>query len=89
MVYEVNYSFNRDGNWLRILQPYVVLDRSRSWFNQLPVQANNLYSTAIGLRFGDARYYNISLEVAKAMSDEALDTLNRKPRYSVSFSYQL
>ena len=89
VAYEVNYSFNRDGNWLRILQPYVVLDRSRSWFNQLPVQANNLSSTAIGLRFGDARYYNISLEVAKAMSDEALDTLNRKPRYSVSFSYQL
>lgn len=89
VAYEVNYSFNRDGNWLRILQPYVVLDRSRSWFNQLPVQANNLSSTAVGLRFGDARYYNISLEVAKAMSDEALDTLNRKPRYSVSFSYQL
>ena len=87
--YEVNYSFNRDGNWVRILQPYVVVDRSRSWFNQLPVQANNLSSTAVGLRFGDAKYYNVALEVAKAMSDEALDTFNRKPRYSISFSYQL
>jgi len=89
VAYEVNYSFNRDGNWVRILQPYVVLDRSRSWFNQLPVQANNLSSTAVGLRFGDAKYYNVALEVAKAMSDEALDTFNRKPRYSISFSYQL
>ena len=89
VAYEVNYSFNREGNWVRILQPYVVLDRSRSWFNQLPVQANNLSSTAVGLRFGDAKYYNIALEVAKAMSDEALDTFNRKPRYSISFSYQL
>lgn len=89
VAYEVNYSFNRDGNWVRILQPYVVIDRSRSWFNQLPVQANNLSSTALGLRFGDAKYYNVALEVAKAMSDEALDTLNRKPRYSISFSYQL
>ncbi|TKJ68745.1 hypothetical protein PspCFBP13508_24250 [Pseudomonas sp. CFBP13508] len=89
VAYEVNYSFNRDGNWVRILQPYVVLDRSRSWFNQLPVQANNLSSTALGLRFGDAKYYNVALEVAKAMSEEALDTLNRKPRYSISFSYQL
>ncbi len=80
MAYEVNYSFNRDGNWVRILQRYVVVGRSRSWFNQLPVQANNLSSTAVGLRFGDARYYNVALEVAKAMSDEALDTLNRKPR---------
>ncbi|WP_312997314.1 POTRA domain-containing protein [Pseudomonas sp.] len=89
VAYEVNYSYNRDGNWVRILQPYVVLDRSRSWFNQLPVQANNLSSTALGLRFGDAKYYNVALEVAKAMSDEALDTFNRKPRYSISFSYQL
>ncbi|CAI8935200.1 Potassium ABC transporter ATPase [Pseudomonas sp. IT-347P] len=89
VAYEVNYSFNREGNWVRILQPYVVLDRSRSWFNELPVKANNLSSTAIGLRFGDAKYYNIALEAAKAMSDEALDTFNRKPRYSISFSYQL
>jgi hemolysin activation/secretion protein len=89
VAYEVNYSFNRDGSWVRILQPYVVLDRSRSWFNELPVRANNLSSTAIGLRFGDAKYYNIALEAAKAMSDEALDTFNRRPRYSISFSYQL
>ncbi|WP_460067009.1 ShlB/FhaC/HecB family hemolysin secretion/activation protein [Pseudomonas sp. S2_H08] len=90
VAYEVNYSFNRDGNWvLRILQPYFVLDRSRSWFNELPVKANNLSSAAIGLRFGDAKYYNIALEAAKAMSDEALDTFNRRTRYSISFSYQL
>ncbi|WP_166221038.1 ShlB/FhaC/HecB family hemolysin secretion/activation protein [Pseudomonas atagonensis] len=89
VAYEVNYSFNRDGNWVRILQPYVVLDRSRSWFNELPVQANNLSSAAVGLRFGDAKYYNIALEAAKAMSDEALDTFNRRARYSISFSYQL
>ncbi|MHB2245909.1 ShlB/FhaC/HecB family hemolysin secretion/activation protein [Pseudomonas fitomaticsae] len=89
VAYEINYSFNRDGNWVRILQPYFVLDRSRSWFNQLPIQANNLSSAAVGLRFGDAKYYNIALEAAKAMSDEALDTFNRRPRYSISFSYQL
>ncbi|AXI59592.1 hypothetical protein DLD99_03610 [Pseudomonas kribbensis] len=89
VAYEINYSFNRDGNWVRILQPYVVLDRSRSWFNQLPVQANSLSSAAVGLRFGDAKYYNIALEAAKPMSDEALDTYNRRPRYSISFSYQL
>ncbi|PMY62714.1 hypothetical protein C1Y32_27605, partial [Pseudomonas sp. FW126-L8] len=87
--YEVNYSFNREDRWLRILQPYVVLDRSRTWFNELPVQGNDLSSAAVGLRFGDAKYYNISLEAAKPMSDEALDTHNRRPRYTLSFSYQL
>lgn len=89
VAYEVNYSFNRESRWLRTLQPYVVLDRSRSWFNELPVQDNDLSSAAVGLRFGDAKYYNISLEAAKAMSDEALDTHNRRPRYTLSFSYQL
>jgi hemolysin activation/secretion protein len=89
VAYEVNYSFNRDGNWVRILQPYVVLDRSKSWFNKLAVQDNDLSSAAVGLRFGDAKYYNISLEAAKPMSDVALDTFNRRPRYSISFSYQL
>ena len=87
--YEVNYSFNRDGNWVRILQPYVVLDRSKTWFNKLAVQSNDLSSAALGLRFGDAKYYNIALEAAKPMSDEALDTFNRRARYSISFSYQL
>ncbi|AMS14474.1 hypothetical protein A3218_09340 [Pseudomonas chlororaphis] len=87
--YEVNYSFNREDRWLRILQPYVVLDRSRTWFNELPVKGNDLSSAAVGLRFGDAKYYNISLEAAKPMSDEALDTHNRRPRYTLSFSYQL
>ncbi|WP_347928817.1 POTRA domain-containing protein [Pseudomonas helvetica] len=87
--YEVNYSFNRAGNWVRILQPYVVLDRAKTWFNTLPIQGSNLSSVAVGLRFGDARYYNIALEAGKAMSDEALDTFNRRTRYSISFSYQL
>lgn len=89
VAYEVNYSFNRDWNWVRTVQPYVVLDRSKTWFNELPVKGSNLSSAAVGLRFGDAKYYNIALEAAKPMSDEALDTFNRKPRYSISFSYQL
>jgi len=89
IAYEVNYSFNRAGEWVKILQPYVVLDRAKTWFNELPVQGNNMSSAAAGLRFGDNKYYNISLEVAKPMSDIALDTLNRRPRYTLSFSYQL
>ena len=89
VAYEVNYSFNREGPWVRVLQPYVVLDRSKTWFNQLPVRGSSLSSAAVGLRFGDAKHYNIALEAAKPMSDEALDTYNRKPRYTLSFSYQL
>ena len=46
-------------------------------------------SASVGMRFGDRRYYNIALEVAKPMSDIALDSFNRSPRYTLSFSYQL
>ncbi|WP_110971354.1 ShlB/FhaC/HecB family hemolysin secretion/activation protein [Pseudomonas huaxiensis] len=87
--YEVNYSFKREGEWVKVLQPYVVLDAARTWFNELQVQDSRMSSLALGLRFGDARYYNISLEAAKPMSDMALDSFNRRPRFTVSFSYQL
>ena len=89
VAYEVNYSFHREGTWVRVLQPYVVLDRAKTWFNQLQVQGSDMSSAALGLRFGDAKYYNVSLEAAKPMSDEARDTYNRRPRYTLSFSYQL
>ncbi|MNR34146.1 hypothetical protein D3C85_1518920 [compost metagenome] len=55
----------------------------------MPVQGSNLSSAALGLRLGDAKYYNVALEAGKAMFDEALDTFNRRTRYSISFSYQL
>lgn len=87
--YEVNYSFKRDGDWVKLLQPYVVLDAARTWFNELDIQDSKMSSAALGLRFGDAHYYNVSLEVAKPMSDIALDSFNRRPRFTVSFSYQL
>ncbi|KFF44354.1 potassium ABC transporter ATPase [Pseudomonas sp. BRG-100] len=89
VAYEVNYSFNRAGNWVKVLQPYVVLDRAKTWFNDLPVKASDMSSAAVGLRFGDNKYYNIALEAAKPMSDIALDSFNRRPRYTLSFSYQL
>lgn len=89
VAYEVNYSFYREGAWVRVLQPYVVLDRAKTWFNELQIKGSDMSSAAAGLRFGDAKYYNIALEVAKPMSDEALDTYNRRPRYTLSFSYQL
>ena len=89
VAYELNYSVNREGEWVKLLQPYAVLDRAKTWFNELPLKGADMSSAAVGLRFGDKRYYNIALEVAKPMSDMALDSFNRRPRYTLSFSYQL
>ncbi|NVZ54551.1 ShlB/FhaC/HecB family hemolysin secretion/activation protein [Pseudomonas sp. B6002] len=89
LAYEVNYSYNRAGDWVRILQPYVVFDRAKTWYNDLPIHGNDMSSAALGLRFGDAKYYNIALEAAKPLSEVAFDNYDRRPRYSLSFSYQL
>lgn len=89
VAYEVNYSFNREGPWVKLLQPYGVLDKAKTWFNELPFKGSDMSSAAVGLRFSDKRYYNIALEAAKPMSDMALDSFNRRPRYTLSFSYQL
>ncbi|MEE1869679.1 ShlB/FhaC/HecB family hemolysin secretion/activation protein [Pseudomonas auratipiscis] len=87
--YELNYSFRYSSDWLKWVQPYVLVDAARSWFNELQVRDSRLSSAAVGLRFGDARSYNIAVEAAKPMSDIALDSLNRQPRFTLSFSYQL
>ncbi|MNJ25848.1 hypothetical protein D3C77_203060 [compost metagenome] len=89
VAYELNYSFNSDGHWFKRVQPYVVVDAARSWFNELEIRDSRLSSTALGVRVGDARHYNISLEAAKPMSDIALDSLDRQPRFTLSFSFQL
>ena len=89
VAYELNYSFNHDGDWVKLLQPYAIVDRAKAWYNELPLKGSDMSSAALGLRFGDKRYYNIALEVAKPMSDIALDSFNRRPRYTLSFSYQL
>ncbi len=48
-----------------------------------------MFSAAVGVRFGDNKYYNIALQAAKPMSGVALDSFNRRLRYTLSFSYQL
>lgn len=89
LAYELNYSFRREGDWFRVLQPYAVLDAARAWFNKLEVQSTRMSSAALGLRFGDGRGYSIAVEVARPMSDIALDSLSRRPRLMVSFGFQL
>lgn len=87
--YELNYSIQVVGDLLKFVQPYGVVDTARSWFNQLDVRDSHLSSVALGVRLGDARNYSFSLEAAKPMSDIALDSFDRRPRYTLSFRYQL
>lgn len=87
--YELNYSIQGTGDLLKLVQPYGVVDAARSWFNQLDVRDSRLSFVALGVRMGDARNFSLSLEAAKPMSDIALDSFDRRPRYTLSFRYQL
>lgn len=88
LAYELSYSFRRDGPWVRLLQPYAAVDTARSWFNGNG-PSSELASAALGVRFGDRRFYNLSLEAARPLADKAIDSRDRSPRYGVSLSYNL
>ncbi|MNH44497.1 hypothetical protein D3C79_1066760 [compost metagenome] len=66
-----------------------MLDTARTWFNEVDLRDAHLSSAALGLRIGDGRFYNLALELAKPLSDVALDSFDREPRVSLSFSVQL
>lgn len=86
--YELNRSFAVAGNWLRLVQPYAAADAARSWFNAAG-RTSRLSSFALGVRLSDRRFYNLALEAAKPLSDRAIDSDNRNPRFGLSLSYSL
>jgi len=64
------------------------VDAARSWFNELEIRDSRLSSAAVGVRLGDDRHYSLSLEAARPMSDIALDSLDRQPRFTLTFRYK-
>ncbi|WP_252091835.1 POTRA domain-containing protein [Pseudomonas sp. MWU13-3659] len=89
VAYEVNYSFRLGGEWLKVVQPYVAVDAARTWFNEVDVREAKLASAALGLRVGDGRDFSIAVELAKPLADIALDSLDRRPRVTLSLSCPL
>lgn len=88
LAYELNRSFRRDGQWLRLIQPYAAVDAARAWFNR-GGSSSELSSVALGIRLGDRRFYSLSLEVARPLGERALDSDGRDSRFGMSFSYKL
>jgi hemolysin activation/secretion protein len=89
VAYELNYSVRHSGGWLKVVQPYAVLDAARAWYNAGRVEDARMASAALGLRLGDGRYFDVAVEVAKPLADAALDSLSRTPRVTLSFTYQM
>ena len=89
VAYELNYSMRPGDGWLKLLQPYAVLDAAQAWYNGGPFEDAHMSSVALGLRLGDGRFGSVAVEVAKPLADVALDSLNRGPRLMLTISYQL
>ncbi len=89
VAYELNYSIRPGAGGVRLVQPYALLDAAQAWYNGGPFEDTRLRSAALGVRLGDGRYGNVAMEVAKPLADVALDSMSRKPRWRVSFSYLL
>ncbi|MDZ3993920.1 ShlB/FhaC/HecB family hemolysin secretion/activation protein [Pseudomonas sp. Teo4] len=88
VAYELNYSFHPDGPWLKHVQPYAVIDSARAWYNAGHFEDARLTSAALGVRLGDGRRGSVAVEVAKPLADVALDSLDRGPRWTLTFSFQ-
>ncbi|MEB3901461.1 POTRA domain-containing protein [Pseudomonas juntendi] len=89
LAYEVNYSVHASSTWARLVQPYLAFDAARTWTNGLDVQDARMASMAMGVRLGDGRGASLALEFAKPLADVALDSRERKARFTVSLDYAL
>jgi len=89
VAYELNYSIRPGDGWVKLLQPYAVLDAAQAWYNGGPFEDAHMSSVALGLRLGDGRFGSVAVEVAKPLADVAMDSLNRGPRLMLTISYQL
>lgn len=87
--YELSYRFDTDYAHLKLVQPYVAMDWARTYLNGSTGEEAKLSSAALGVRFGDRRHYNLALEVAKPLGDEAVDTGNKEPRVGLILNYSL
>jgi hemolysin activation/secretion protein len=85
---EMRYLYNRnEGQWVKTVQPYVLVDTAHTGFNQPGLPRQALASYAVGVMFGDNSHYSLSLEGARPIGDVPTDSSNRDWRFSATFTY--
>ncbi len=86
---EVNRRFNIGYQYLRALQPYVMVDYARSWYNNAalkPVNPKHLSSVALGFRVTDDKYYLFDFNIAKPVGAATLNDRDRDLRFNANYS---
>ncbi len=86
---ELNRRFNLGFRYLAALQPYVLADYARTWYNAAHLRQFNdrqLTSAALGLRVTDDRYYMFDVNVAKPMGERTVVGNDRDWRFNANYS---
>lgn len=85
---ELNRRFSTGWDYLSNIQPYLLVDYARTWYNNKALQAVNnrhLSSLALGLRFTDDKYYLFDFNVAKPVGSATVNN-GRDVRFNANYS---
>lgn len=86
---EINRTYALDNDYVKTVQPYILVDHARIYSNAGPLTHHSLGSLAMGTRFAGGKYYTLDLSVAQPVADKPLDANSRSPRLNAMYSYQL
>ena len=87
---EASYLFPiKNTKWLTSVEPYVLYEQAKTWFESSSFVGQELKSSSAGIRLSDGRHYAVDLSISKPQGDPSAVNPERKVRYSLSLSYQL
>ena len=86
---EINRAFTLDGQWLKQIEPYLLLEAAHLSTKLGKPAPEWMRSVALGIRLSDAKHYSLDLAMAKPTGDASVNNPQRKLRFSVQLSYQL
>ncbi|NYT38804.1 ShlB/FhaC/HecB family hemolysin secretion/activation protein [Allopusillimonas soli] len=89
MSLELNKRIPTGWGVLSAIQPYVMYDHARAWYNDDNLKSYNgrkLSSAALGVRLTDDKHYVFDFNVAKPMGDLPLNSDDRSLRFNANYS---
>lgn len=85
---ELRYLHNRkESTWLATVQPYVLADTARTWYNAPGFRQQRLSSVAAGVMVGDNKHYTLAVEAARPTGDLPTDSRQRDWRYNLTVTW--
>ncbi|WP_353172891.1 ShlB/FhaC/HecB family hemolysin secretion/activation protein [Paracandidimonas soli] len=86
---ELNRRISLGYNYLSSLQPYVMVEHAKAWYNRPELKefgGRNLSSVALGLKISDDKRYVLDLNVARPVGDRPQNSDRRKLRFNANYA---